>query len=519
MRSVVVSQTYFDSVTLMKISSVLTGLTGVRQAVAIMATEANKQTVREAGLLVEGLDGLGATDLLIAVEADEEASAEAAITRARELLKGEAPGSTPARRAAPRTLDSALGILPGANLALISVPGVYAAAEAARALRRGLHAMVFSDNVTVEDELRLKILAREKGLLLMGPDCGTAILNGVPLAFANAVRRGSIGIVGAAGTGIQQVSVLVERLGSGVSQAIGTGGRDLSARVGGITMLQGLAALEADEETRVIVLVSKPPAGETARAVLAAVRGCSKPVVVVFLGGDRRPIEEAGAYAATTLAEAARLAVVLDRGETVVRGDEGWDEEGEAVARREAERMAGVQRYLRGLYSGGTLCDEAMLILRELIGTVYSNVPLDPRLRLPDAWTGVADTVVDLGDDQFTRGRPHPMIDPALRVARLEREAADPEVAVVLLDVVLGYGAHPDPAGALAAAITRAKERAAAEGRYLSVVASVCGTPADPQGLDEQEATLRSAGVILQPSNALAARMAGLICRIARGRR
>lgn len=520
-RHVVLRNTYFDSVTLMKISSAVSRLPGVRQAVAVMATEANKETVRRAGLTVKGLDGLSATDLVIAVEAEEEPVAVSALRRAEEMLGGDA-GQRQAAAArgpsVPRSLDSARAILPDSNLVLISVPGLYAAAEAAKALRRGFHVMLFSDNVSIEDELRLKLLAREKGLLLMGPDCGTAIINGVPLGFANAVRRGTIGIVGAAGTGIQQVSVLIDRLGAGISQAVGTGGRDVSARVGGIAMLQGLAALEADEGTRVIVLVAKPPAPETAEAVLAAVANCEKPVVVVFLGGNREAIQRAGGCAADTLEEAAVMAVALDRGESAFEAVRDAGVELTPVARQEVDRMAPGQKFLRGLYSGGTLCDEAMLLLRERVGPVYSNTPLEPGWRLRDSWVSTGDTVVDLGDDEFTRGRPHPMIDPALRLQRVEREASDPEVAVVLLDVVLGYGAHPDPGSVLAEGVVRAKELAASQGRYLSVVASVCGTRGDPQDLDRQEAVLRAAGVVLQPSNARAARLAGLIASMARAR-
>jgi len=320
---------------------------------------------------------------------------------------------------------------------------------------------------------------------VMGPDCGTAILDGVPLGFANAVRPGRIGLVGASGTGLQQVSCLVDRRGEGVSQVIGVGGRDLDERVGGLMMCAAVERLAADAGTAVLVLVSKPPAPAVAERVLAAARGSGKPTVAIFLGGDPAAIAAAGAVPAATLEEAASLAVGLARGAP----ESGEPDDGErllAGARAQAGRLRGEQRRVRGLYSGGTLAREAALIL---------------------ASTGAAHTVVDLGDDEFTVGRPHPMIDMRLRAERLLAAAGEPDTAVILLDVVLGYGAHPDPAGALAPVIEQA--RASGAGRDLAFVASVCGAPADPQGLDGQEKTLRASGVILAPSNAAAARLAG----------
>ena len=323
------------------------------------------------------------------------------------------------------------------------------------------------------------------------------------------MRRGEIGAVAASGTGLQQVTCLIDRLGKGISQAIGTGGHDLSARVGGITMLQGLETLAADPATKVIVLISKPPDPEVAAQVLRAARGAGKPVVVNFLGADPSTIEGADLHPARTLEDAARIAVALADGR---RSDEAPAEDRPmADALAETLRFAPGQRYLRGLYSGGTFCYEALLLLEETLGPVRSNTPLDSRYELPDVWRSVGHTAIDLGDDAFTRGRPHPMIDQSLRNERILREAADPEVAVVLLDLVLGYGAHADPASEMGPAIEAARRRAAADGRDLAVVGSVCGTAADPQGLARQEAALREAGVLLAESNAQAVRLAARI--------
>jgi succinyl-CoA synthetase alpha subunit len=331
-----------------------------------------------------------------------------------------------------------------------------------------------------------------KGLLVMGPDCGTAILDGVPLGFANAVRRGSVGLVGASGTGLQQVTCLLDAFGAGVSQAIGVGGRDLHEEVGGLMMLAGLERLVADEETDVVVLISKPPALSVAARVLEAASAASKPVVVNFLGGDAEAIRAAGAHPATTFEEAAQTAAGLSLGRTPAPLEDDAADPGELAA-----GLAAGQERIAGLYSGGSLASEAKVVLKGLLG----------------ADAAAAQSIVDLGDDEYTVGRPHPMIDPRLRSEKIVEAGHDPGVAVVLLDIVLGYASHPDPAGALIPAIEAARSAAAAGGRGLAVVASVCGTPNDPQGLAAQRAILAAAGVYLAASNARAARLAGLVAQ------
>jgi FdrA protein len=507
---------YRDSVSLMRLSAMLSARPGVRQASAVMATQGNLALLSEAGLALGTVEA-GPNDLLVAIEGDEDAltdamaAAEAALTETRARPEGDGGR----RRPAPRSIEMALGDLPSANLALISTPGDYAAAEAWKALRLGLNVMLFSDNVAVEDEIALKRYARDHDLLVMGPDCGTAIVNGIPLGFANVLRRGEIGAIAASGTGLQQVTCLIDRLGMGVSQAIGTGGHDLSGKVGAITMLQGLDALAIDPATRVIVLISKPPDPEVVARVLRAARAAGKPVVVNFLGADPASIEGANLHAARTLEDAARIAVALAEG----RPPEVSTDSGPQPSPAEALRLTPGQKYVRGLYSGGTFCYEALLLLGEALGPIHSNTPLDPAHALPDVWRSVGHTAIDLGDDAFTRGRPHPMIDQSLRNERLLREAADPEVAVILLDVVLGCGAHSDPASEIAPVIREGMRRAAGEGRALAVVASVCGTAGDPQDLARQEAALRAADVLLAESNAQAVRLAARIAaRLGAGR-
>ncbi len=504
---------YRDSIFLMRISQQLVGLDGVKQASAIMATDANKELLKDAGTLTDEVAQAGPNDLAIVVDAVSPERAEEAISKAREMMAEVVGERAEKAEVVYRTLDSAAEANPDSNLVLISVPGAFAAREAERALELGMHVMIFSDGVSLEDEVRLKQLGRERGLLVMGPDCGTSIINGIGLGFANVVKRGPIGIVAASGTGAQEVSSLISA-GPGISHVIGTGGRDLHDEVGGITMLMGLQYLADDPGTQAIVLISKPPSPTVAKRILDATRQVKKSMVVCFLGGDPKLIEEAGLIPATTLEDAAAKAIALQRGEkpksTIFSAS--FDEV-KKTAEGGYKGLKPGQRYIRGIYSGGTFCSEAMLITRDLVGDVYSNMPLKPELKLEDSNRSKEHAFVDMGDDEFTAkiGKPHPMIYHELRQKRMLAEASDPETAVILLDVVLGYGAHEDPGGALAPTIVQAKKIAEEGGRYLSVVASVCGTPQDPQNLTSQEEKLRGAGVVVMSSNAQAARMAALI--------
>ena len=497
---------YHDSVTLMETARELTRLPGVVDAAVVMATDANKSILRQAGLLVPEIKAATANDLVIVVRAESDEVAGRALEAAEKHLarRPEAAGAGVGPGFQPRTVRGAVRASPGANLAVISVAGQYAAAEAWEALRNGLHVLLFSDNVPIEDEIALKRYAVEHDLLMMGPGCGTAIINGVALGFADVVPRGPAGIVAAAGTGLQEVSTLLARLDVGISQGIGTGGRDTTEQVGGLTMLAGLEALQADPQTQVLLLVSKSPAPTVAARVLEQVKRSAKPTVVCFLGGDPALIQAAGAIPAHTLQEAACLAAAQVSKTSEVSEDFG----SQSLLK---QRLKPGQRYLRGLFSGGTLAAEALVVWGEMLGDVRSNVATDPRLKLRDATRSEGHCAVDLGEDEFTVGRPHPMIDNELRIRRLMQEAGDPEVAVVVLDVVLGYGAHPDPAGELGPAIRQARERAAGEGRELIVVASVTGTEGDPQGLSRQVRALEENGAIVASCNAAAARLAGLI--------
>ncbi|SCZ78275.1 acyl-CoA synthetase FdrA [Acidaminobacter hydrogenoformans] len=504
---------YYDSVTLMLITKDLAKLPGVVDILVGMATELNKELADNLNLMTPELEALSANDFFVTASLTEETTMEKLTEALDDLLtKKKSSGGSSYR---PATLQSALNTIPDLNLALISLPGRYAAEEVEKALDAGLHVMLFSDNVSIEDEKRLKEKAVSKDLLMMGPDCGTAMINHVPLAFCNVVSAGNIGIVGASGTGTQEIMSLIDQLGGGVSQVIGTGGRDLKSEIGGLMMLKGLEALTQDPETKVIVLVSKPPAPEIAEKVLSMVKAAGKPVVVDFIGGDRRAIEAAGAAACISLEDAARKAVALSRGEELPGDFSGFDvpeADIDALADHEANKKTSSQKYLRGLFTGGTLADEAMKLLGPQLGTIWSNIPLKPEDQLKDVKVSSEHTIIDFGDDAFTVGRPHPMIDPSTRSERIVEEAAA-EVAVMLMDVVLGYGSHPDPAGEVAAQIKDARDNAAKAGGDLTVIASVCGTEGDPQGLKASRETLSEAGAIVMPSNAQAVRLAAKIMK------
>ncbi|MFD7292943.1 acyl-CoA synthetase FdrA [Streptomyces sp. NPDC059897] len=488
--------TYFDSVSLMSISTKANQLDGVEQAFVAMATEKNKEVLGNLDLLTDELEAAGNGDLMIVAVTGDGIDPEATLAGIEELLQRKAPAGD-GSRVAHRTLASAVRADPTANLAVVAVNGAYAAREARTALENGLHVMMFSDNVPLADEIALKTLAHDKGLLMMGPDCGTAIINNVGLCFANAVRPGSVGVVAASGTGSQEVSVRVHALGGGISQLIGTGGRDLSAEVGGVMMIDAIRALAADPGTRAIVLVSKPPAPDVERKVLAEIATAGKPVVVYFVGGSREAVTEAGGHYAASSQDAALQAVRLtSHPEAAVPGPDA-----DRITSVRA-KLSPQQRYVRGLFCGGTLCDESMYALLDAgEDDVWSNIQKNPDrvLRAADASRG--HTFLDFGDDEFTNGRPHPMIDPSPRLERLLREARDPEVAVVVMDFVLGYGAHEDPVGATLPAIAEAQSIAAADGRHLEIVGYVLGTDQDTPQLAAQVSALEKAGVTVTRSS------------------
>lgn len=501
--------TYFDSVTLMTLSSKLKKLPGVSDAVVSMGTDMNKELLESIGMLKGGTEDAGTNDLMVAIRAESEDACNDAYGKIDELLQAGAEKESASEKPS-RTIAEAKDRNPDLGLTVISVKGEFAAREARIAIENGMNVMLFSDNVTIDQELSIKQLAHSKGLLVMGPDCGTAIVGGVGLCFANKMRRGPIGLVAASGTGLQEVCVLIDRLGGGISQAFGAGGRDLSANIGGIMMLDCIDLLDKDPDTKTIVVISKPPAVEVENKVLERLRKCSKPCVVCFIAAGLQDGEQDGSPVAfaSSLEDAAYKAVALERGEELrpVEGTRFGLDKGQVA--EAAKGLADGQRYLRALYCGGTLAAETLFESSKVLGELTSNVAKKPEMKVTDPFVSKGNCIIDLGDDVFTVGRPHPMIDPELRCERIVQEASDPACAVILLDFELGYGSNADPVGVTLPAIKRAQDLCREEGRSIVFVGYVQGTDGDPQGKAQQKSMLEDAGVLLAESNLQAVSMA-----------
>ena len=461
---------YYDSVVLMQLQRGLLTLPDVLDAGVVMATQANCDLLAANHLLPNSVAS-SPDDLLIVVKAASDSAASDALREVDTLLAKRRTSSAQDFR--PRSLSAAAKQLPEANWVLISVPGRYAANVAREALDLGKHVFLYSDNVSLEDEIALKTSAREKSLLVMGPDCGTAIINGIGLGFANSLHRGPVGLVGASGTGTQAVTSHIHNLGSGISHAIGTGGRDLKSEVGAITAHQALDALANDPETKVIVLVSKPPSPDVATHLISAALFTSKPVVIYFIGYPPPARQIGNLHFAISLSEAAEIAV------SQVSVSAKWLSVNNRIG------------YLRGLFSGGALAYETLLGLQATLSPIYSNSPITNNQLLADPLQSKSHTIIDLGDEFFMVGRLHPMIDNDLRIRRMRQEADDHETGMILFDVVLGEGSHADPAGELVPVIREIREKRS----EIDFVAIVIGTEDDPQNLQSQISQLTEAGV------------------------
>jgi FdrA protein len=485
----------------MQLQRSMSQLEHVQDAGVVMGTDENKEILAHIDLLIPAVQAAKPDDMVVVIRADDEAAAVAAIGQVDELLTRKRSNMDQDYR--PKSLEGAADMMPDASWVLISVAGRFAAGVARKALDLGKHVFLFSDNVSVEDEIALKKTAAEKGLLVMGPDCGTAMISGIGLGFANKIRKGPIGVVAAAGTGLQQVTTRIHQLGSGITHGIGTGGRDLKDPVGAATFLMALDVLARDPETKVITLVSKPPAPKVAEKVIRKARQINKPVVINFIARKPTSRQEGNLWFATGMDDAAALSVQLAQNPPVIQ----------SAANLPLDKFAKGQRYFRGLFSGGTLAYEAQFLLEGYIGRVWANAPINKENKLKDSLKSEENCIVDLGEDEFTVGRLHPMMDNEMRIRRLMEESKDPDVAVIMLDVVIGFGSHPDPASELAPAIAKAKKEAEKAGRYLEVVVVATGTDEDPQNLDTQVAQLRAAGAWVSSSNEEVVNYAGTILR------
>ena len=488
LHTIIKENTYQDSIVLMLLSNKLSAIEGVNKVSIMMGTPANKDIFKSSGLGTAELENAKPNDIVIVIDTEDAAKVEEVDQEVEAELKGKAESNDQEQKHNEASNWSrALELANNPNLALISIPGQYAAMEAENALNHNLNVFMFSDNVAKEDETRLKNLAHDKGLLVMGPDCGTGIIHGLPLAFTNIVNEGDIGIVGASGTGIQEVTTIIDREGKGVTNAIGTGGRDLSSEVGAITMLDSIKALNQDPTVKVITVISKPPAKEVEEQVLSVLRNIEKPVVTLFLGA-KPTYTETNIYHAYTLEEAARVSVQLSNGETPNFKPRLFE--------NISANLTAKQDGIKGFYSGGTLASEAAMLVKDTLGDLSSG-------ETPEgfAYKGGNHEIIDLGDDIYTQGKPHPMIDPSKRIEMLETSSDDPATAVIMLDNVIGYGSHDDMASELAPTIQKILNKVKADGRSLVVLATVVGTEHDYQGYQAQIETLKAAGAIVCDTN------------------
>ncbi len=495
LKTVILKDNYQDSINLMLLTNKINDLADVNMSQIMMGTDANKDILNNTKLLTDEAKEASPNDLMIVVDSEKEDIMDEVLPVIHDFLEDLSTSSETSETKAATNWDEALEQLPDANVALFSIPGEYGAPEMEKALKHNLNVFSFTDNVSIEDEVKLKKLAHEKGLLMMGPDCGTGIISSIPIAFTNVVRPGNIGIVGASGTGIQEVTTIIDRLGNGVVHAIGTGGRDLSDKVGAITVKDAIAALEKHEGTDVICVISKPPAKEVRDEVMQLLESVSKPVVAIFLG-EKPTHHEGKVYLAHTLEETAKIAVDLAAGNEIKKNYFEKVEKPADVATLPESKV------VKGLYSGGTLAAEAGMMISEALN-LGDLVKEDGYILKTQGYD-----VIDLGDDVYTQGKPHPMIDPEVRINKIREYGAEENTGVILFDVVLGYGASPDMAGSLIPVIDEQLAKAKEEGRDLYFVATVVGTDKDPQNYAETVQRLKDHGVLVAPSNAKAVELA-----------
>lgn len=493
LKTVVKKGSYHDSVVLMLLTNHISAMQGVNKVSIMMATPANKDIFKQSGLDTEELLAASANDMVVVADIENKTIMDTIETEIDAYFKKQ--NTQTQQTESVKSWDKALEKMPNADMAVISIAGAYAALEANRALDEGMNVFMFSDNVTIEDEKQLKQKAHDKGLVVMGPDCGTGIIQSVPIAFTNKVNSGKIGIIGASGTGIQELTTIIDRLGEGVKNAIGTGGRDLSSEIGGITMMDTINAMEQDDSIKVMIVISKPPAKAVREMISNRLSAFKKPVVTLFLG-EKPEYHEEGFYHAYTLDEAARLAVNLVRDEDINSCVVSADTPENAFDKSE-------NKTIKAYYSGGTLAGEAAMLIKDAL-----NLDTPPEKAEGFMLKHGGHIVVDLGDDVYTQGKPHPMIDPAKRIECMQEATDDSSTGVILFDIMLGYGSHEDMAGALLPTINELKQKAENEGRKLFFIATVCGTRHDYQGYDDAVNKLKNAGVIVCETNKLASQMA-----------
>jgi FdrA protein len=516
----IVKRNFFrDSVQMMLLSDQLKKEPGVINAAIIMGTELNKNTLQRSGLLT--IDGNKAreTDTIISLSCDDESLLNIAIARAEQLLTSK----TGKVRSEFSNLDSALKSFSIANLAIVSIPGRYVKDIALELLNKGLHLFVFSDHVLLEDEIQLKKVASKNHLLLMGPEAGTSIINGTVLGFGNRVRMGNVGIIGASGTGIQESSTLLDICGSGVSHAIGVGGRDMHQEIGGLMTLQAIKALENDPETEVVLLVSKPVDNAVRNMIVNTIEKDAKKKYALCLIGEKGgdDLFDSGQIVfAKSIQSSVLKALKLSDPKAYKNTQERFSKElhdAISLTKELSNRLSGRQRYIRGFFAGGTMCYESTVIIQQMMGRrgekIYSNLaPPDSNLHLNGSQKSIEHTFIDFGDLEFTAARPHPIIDPSLRVKRIIEEAKDPNIAVIIIDIITGYSVANNTvqlhANSIKDAISIARQE---ENRTLPVFVYICGTDKDVPASEVD--ILKASGAQVFRSNALMSITAGLLVK------
>jgi FdrA protein len=509
------SNYYRDSLNLLKISDIMKRTSsGIEEAVVIMGTKTNKAVLVKLGFPSSKINQATESDLIIAIKAVDKGSVDSALRKVEELLHSDGSSDTSSSVFEnPADLESALVYMSNANLALISIPGEYVKDLSIKLSNEGIHQQIFSDHVPLDDELTIKEHAAKKGVLILGPGAGTSIINGKGIGFSNVLRTGPVGIIAAAGTGLQEVSSLLDQCDIGVKYGLGVGANDPKEKIGGLMMLEALKVLEELPDIEIMTIVSKPPSLRAKKLIIDyIVKHGKKRYVLAFLGGgddDSLPDSiKSKIVQVNTLASAVFAVASLTSNELYKQSLMRLHIRPEILQRSVAKEWKGFgeqQKYIRALYTGGTFAYETQVILNGTLKDLYSNAPTGGTKKLSQSTKSKKHSILDLGEEEFTQGRPHPMIDPTIRRLRLVEESQDPEVGVIMMDFVLGYGSNPDPVGAVLKEIGQVKATARKSSRYLSIVTHVCGTKRDPQGYDESIRKLENAGALVFPTNALAA--------------
>jgi len=500
-----------DSVQMMQFSQQLKDEQGVIDAAIVMGTDLNKNTLKKMGLLTE--DGISATenDTLITINCQDENSLNNAVQKAEQLLTSDITKS----KNEFNDLSSALDAFDNANMASLSIPGQFVKEMATELIRKQLHLFVFSDHVPLEDEILLKNLALENNVLFMGPEAGTSILNGTVFGFGNRIRSGSVGIIGASGTGIQESSTMIDLFGEGISHAIGVGGRDLRNDIGGMMTMKTMEVFEDDPNTKAVLLVSKPVGDDVRNKIINKINNFSKKNYVLCLIGDNENREDSAKIKFSKSIQISVLKILkyvnddaYKKIKDVVRKQV---DDSIKLAKSLSSDLNNDQRFVRGFFAGGTLCYESKIILEQMIGKVYSNLSSDDEYSIKGNAASKENTLIDFGEEEFTSARPHPIIDPLLRKNRILEDADDPNVGVIIIDIICGINAAKNTMAFHAETIKKAIENAKEKGRRLSVFAYICGTEKDVS--ENELKLLTDSGAKLFTSNALMSFAAALVVK------